>query len=203
MVPSLNSPIGSFGVVPWEHGSKLGGSASTDEWFPDVRDTTYVVKDAKGRDLLLSGSNVAEQIKAIKAAIADGKPSIDLNGKTVPIDPAMLDDIARIPIVEEPSAGRAKAKAKSPPRTYYYVKPKANIDAAGFVEGLGKIRPAELSVVLGLKNLAKSYQMEGIDWFQHGYISGMRGHADGRRHGSRQDVPGLGVSAVAQVGNGR
>ena len=164
-----------IGVVPWEHGSKLGGSAISDEWFPDVGATTYVVKDAKGREVLLSGPNVTDQVKAIKTAIAEGKASVELNGKSVPVDRTMLDDLARIPIVEEPSSGRAKAKERSAPKTYYYVKPKANIDAPGFVEALGKTRPAELSEVLGLKNLPKSYQMEGIEWFQHGYISGMRG----------------------------
>jgi hypothetical protein len=164
-----------IGVVPWEHGSKLGGGDSGDEWFPDVDATTYVVKDAQGREVLLSGPNVADHVRAIKVAIAEGKPSVELDGKTVPVDPSMLDDLVRIPITEKPSAAQSRAGGKPTPKTYYYVKPKANVDAPGFVEGLGKARPSELSAALGLKNLPKSYQVEGIEWFQHGYAAGMRG----------------------------
>ena len=80
-----------IGVMPWEHGSKLGGSESGDEWFPDVEETTYVVKDAKEQQVLLSEPNVADHVKAIKAAIAEGKSSVELDGKTVPVDPSMLD----------------------------------------------------------------------------------------------------------------
>lgn len=164
-----------IGIVPWEHGSQLGGGVSTDEWFPDSEATTYLVKDAHGHVLMLSDPDIAGQVNAIKAAIAEGKATVELSGKTISIDKTMLDDLARIPIVEEPAPSRSKTNSKMPPKTYYYVKPKGNIDAAGFVEDLGKLRPAELSAKLQLKNQPKSYQMEGIEWLQRGYISGMRG----------------------------
>jgi hypothetical protein len=54
-----------IGVMPWEHGSKLGGGESGDEWFPDVEATTYLIKGANGQQVFLSEPNVADHVKAI------------------------------------------------------------------------------------------------------------------------------------------
>ena len=165
-----------IGVVPWERGSNLGGGDSEDEWFPDVETATYVVRDAEGKELLLAGDKIRSQVEAIREAIAEGRPNVEINGKTVPVNKGMLDDLACIPIIAQPTPkGPAEPKQKSPTKSYFYVKPRANVDELNFTEGLGIARPADIAAKLSLKNQPKTYQAEGIEWLQRGYAAGMRG----------------------------
>ena len=165
-----------IGVVPWERGSNLGGGDGDDEWFPDVEATTYVIRDALGKDFILTGKNIGEQVAAIKDAIAAGHPTVEIDGQTVHVDPSMLVDLPIIPVVERPTDKDGdEIKPKRPAKTYFYVKPKANVDALTYVEGLGKARPSDMATMLGLKNVPKDYQVEGIEWLQRGYSTGMRG----------------------------
>jgi HJR/Mrr/RecB family endonuclease len=165
-----------IGVVPWERGSNLGGGDRDNEWFPDTEVTTFVVRDAHGKETLLSGDDIDEQVGAIREAIAAGRSTLEIDGETFHLDERMLDDLARIPVVERPNVkGEKKSATELSAKSYFYVKPKGNVDDLTFIEPLGTTRAADIAVALELKNQPKSYQAEGIEWLQRGYAVGMRG----------------------------
>jgi hypothetical protein len=162
-----------IGVARWEGGANLGGSDRGQEWFPDAEATTYVVRDARGEEIHIPAEKADETVRAIREAVAAGQPSISIGGRDYQLDASMLDEVARIPILERPTP--KAQESRSEPRGYYFVKPKGNVEELTYVEDRAGVRGRDLTDKLGLLNQPQKHQAEGIAWMQRGYLVGMRG----------------------------
>jgi hypothetical protein len=164
-----------IGIRPWEGSGGLGGGDRENNWFPDQEATTFTIRDADGKSIVLSGEALDKTVKAIRAAHERGEKEVTVDGQNIAIDERVIEDLERIAILQKPSdPSKPKEGAAQPPR-YFFVKPKDNVKDLTYVQPLGETRAAELAVQLGLRNEPQEHQRQGIAWFQQAYLSGMRG----------------------------
>lgn len=166
-----------IGIRQWEGGGSLGGGGGDNAWFPDADATTYVIRDGAGGEIHVPADAAGEVAKAMREAIADGRTDVEVDGVTYPVHPDMIEDLARIPAVEEPLRDDADRPTPEPKaaRTYHFVKPTENVEELAYVETRGEARAADIAAELGLLNEPKPHQSEGIAWMQQAYVTGMRG----------------------------
>jgi len=176
-----------IGVSVWEGGNKLGGGDGDHEWFPDPEASTFIIRDEDGRDIAVPGKEAERIVGQIKQAIIDGEPTVTIGGEVYRIGPGMIDQVMRIPVVQQPSDSSPiepptddplpegkKPELKRPPH-YFYVKPKGNVEELTYVEDRAAPRGEEIKEELDLRNEPKKHQAEGITWMRRGYLAGMRG----------------------------
>ncbi len=166
-----------IGIRQWEGGASLGGGGGDNAWFPDAEATTYVLRDGKGGEIHVPADAAGEIARAMREAIAEGRTDVEVEGVTYPVHPDMLDDLARIPTVEEPRRDEAEMPRPEPKaaKVYHFVKPTENVEELAYVEARGETKGADIAAVLGLLNEPKQHQSEGIAWMQQAYVTGMRG----------------------------
>ena len=98
-----------IGIRPWEGSGGLGGGDRENNWFPDQEATTFTIRDANGKSTVLSGDAVDTTIQGIREAHARGEKEVTINGQTIAINEAVIEDVERIAILQRPNEiGEAK-----------------------------------------------------------------------------------------------
>ena len=165
-----------IGIKPWEGAGNLGGEESDSQWFPDQEATTFTFRDAKGNTIALSGDEIDSTIQSIREAYSAGRMAINLNGKDISIDEAVMEDLERIAILRKPKQQATNSKeSEKEPKKYFFVKSKDNLKDLSYIQELGARRTANFRESLGLINEPQQHQIQGIDWLQQAYLSGLRG----------------------------
>jgi hypothetical protein len=164
-----------IGIRPWEGSGGLGGGDRENNWFPDQEATTFTIRDANGKSTVLSGDALDTTIQGIREAHARGEKEVTIDGQTIAINEAVIEDVERIAILQRPNeSAKPKNEEKQSPK-YFFVKPKDNVKDLSYVQVRGETRAADLAVQLGLRNEPQEHQQQGIAWFQQAYLLGMRG----------------------------
>jgi HJR/Mrr/RecB family endonuclease len=164
-----------IGIKPWEGGGNIGGEESDSQWFPDQEATTFTFRDAKGNTIALSGDEIDSTIQSIREAYSAGRMAVNLNGKDISIDEAVLEDLERIAILRKPKQSTNSKQSEKEPKKYFFVKSKDNLKDLSYIQELGARRTANFRESLGLINEPQQHQIQGIDWLQQAYLSGLRG----------------------------
>jgi len=163
-----------LGIFEWPGGTKLGGGDGDNEWFPDSNATTFIIKDARGQEILIPADRAEETVAKIRDAFAAGKSTVTIEGHEYQLDDGVLEEVARIPITVRPTPSSADDEPAAKPR-YWYLKPQGNIEELSYIEKLADGRGEWMFTELGLRRQPHSHQLAGISWLQHGYLVGMRG----------------------------